>query len=407
MSLSTSEQLKLLMDVNKLSYSPPVDGSLANSRQLKKYAFTPLNYSSGGQPQITINSGSDYISGPSSFILLNVKYNATNNQLNAAADNPGSAFNFIREFQISHRSGDVIDRTDALNNLVAELVRYSYDSSYSEKFAKVFGYGDDDPYNNVTVTYALPLFLFSGLFAQKALIPSHLMAGARIKIQLEDPAVAIFGAGGGYSIENCNLVLDSIDLFDAAKKTLMEQASNVRTQGLQYPYYSWFNLRKDVSDTSLNFDMNLSAAKTMVLLIKTRLTANLVAGQDSMIADFYKYTNWRARIGSHTMPQHEVETPEEAYMITMEAHCANPDGDLIEKRPVECGVSFDYFKGAPSLAISLEKSTIVALSGEVTNNTRLLNFTASYLDAANRRVDAYIKHLRVANVMIDNVVIDR
>ena len=39
MSLSTSEQLKLLMQVNLLGYSPPVDGSLCNSRQLKKYVY--------------------------------------------------------------------------------------------------------------------------------------------------------------------------------------------------------------------------------------------------------------------------------------------------------------------------------------------------------------------------------
>ena len=179
MSLDTNSQMAVLMDINQLSYSPPIDGSLANSRQGKKYAFTPLNYNAGGQPQIQINSGSDYVSGPTSFI--SIKPTVTNAGGVAAwnkvgtTDGNGSAFNLIREFQLSHRSGDVLDRTDHLNSLIAELVRYAFDSSYSEKFAQVFGYSEVIDLSVLTddarKVYALPLFLLSGMFAQKALIP--------------------------------------------------------------------------------------------------------------------------------------------------------------------------------------------------------------------------------------------
>jgi hypothetical protein len=445
MSLSTNNQMQVLMDVNNLQYSPPIDGSLANTRQLKKYAYSPQVYTAGGAPQMQINSGGDFISGPTSFTIFTIVVKAFLvgtetpttagwNKVGASSSigANGSAFNIIREHQISHRSGDVIDRTDALNSLVAELVRYAFDSSYSEKFAKVFGYGDtSDLVARGPIVYALPMFLFSGLYAQKALIPSHLIAGARLKLQLESAKVALVSDVltnvVTYDITDMNLVLDSIDLFDAAKKSLMEQASNTRTQGLQYPFYSWFQLRKTSSDTSLNFDINLSAAKTMILLIKSR-PSNIIDESksqvsNSMACDVYPYTRWRARIGSHTMPQHEIESSAESYIVTQEAFSANPDCDLLFPSSVNCGVGYDTYS-SPTLdagavgsvvstaivAISMEKNTIVALSGELTNATRLLNFTATLNAIApgtSRVFDAYVKHLRVANSMLDNCVIDK
>lgn len=418
MSLSTNEQLSLLRDINLLSYSPSIDGSLANSRQLKRYAFTPQGYDAGQQPNIVINSGGDYCSGPTSYISMKVVFGGTADvKLNDIDNSNGSIFNVIREFQLSHRSGDVVDRTNELNNLVSELVRYAYDSSYREKFAQVFGYGSNvDLKGPDGHTYCLPLFLFSGVFAQKALIPSQLMAGSKIKIQLENNVTALVSGNvdATYKISDMNLVLDSIDLFDAAKKSLIEQASNTRTQGLQYPYYSWFQLRKSETTTNLNFDINLSAAKTMVLLVKGRTTDNIVnQAVNSMACEKYDYKNWRVRIGSHSIPQDLVQNSAESYMITQEAMSANPDRDMLNPKSVQCGVGFESYNadvadgGSGIVAISLEKSTIVALSGEVTNNSRLLNFTAQYTNVSDRTIDAYIKHLRVANLMLDNVVIDR
>jgi len=418
MSLSTSEQLNILMDVNQLSYSPAIDSSLSNSRQLKRYAFSPQDYNARQQPQIQLNSGGDFISGPTSYINLDIEVTATGEaKWNKVDDSNGSCFNIIREYQHSHKSGDVLDRTDQLNNLVAELVRYAHDSSYSEKFAQVFGYGNTDDLSvGGKKSYALPMFLFSGLFGQRALIPSFLMAGSKIKIQLETNVTALVAGNVDalYQVKNMNIVLDSIDLFDGAKRSLMLQAGNVKTQGLQYPYSSWFQLRKSESSQNLNFDLNLSAAKTIKLIVKTRLTSTLTAGaENSFVPEIYNYSNWRVRIGSQSMPQDLVQNSAYSYMITQEAFSGQPDSDILNRKDVKCGVSYNDYSTvdvddtAAIVAISLEKNSIVALSGEITNNCRLLNFTAQYNTMESRVVDAYILHLRVANIMLDNVVVDR
>lgn len=431
MSLGTNEQLAMLMDINQLSYSPPIDGSLSNYRQGKKLLFNPSTYTPSQVAQLQINSGSDFISGATSYILLTCSVSATLAgeqtvgwnfpHVDGEYDGNGSAFNLFREFQISHRSGEVIDRTDQLNALVATLVEYAFDDSYRSQVAEVFGFANGDNLNGAPArTYALPLFLCSGLFAQMALIPSFLIAGARINIQLETPTTALCtnGTNPSYSITDMNLVLDSVDIYDAAKRSLLSQASNTSTQGLQFPYHSYFQLRKIVDGSSLNFDLNLSAAKTIQAIIKTRVTARINAlGSNSIASEGWQYSTWRFRLGSLTMPQYEVNNPADSFLLSQVAFDGSPNLDLLNPKHVQNGVSYlDYATpdagladngGNCVVAMTLEKQPILSLSGCVTNNSQLLNFTATYSTEVNRTVDAYIKHLRVANVMLDNVVIDR
>ena len=104
MSLSTNEQMSVLMDLNSLSFSPAVNGSLANRRQYRSYAFQPLNYTSGQIAQIQVNSGSDFISGPTSYIICDVTRKTQDSAWSENANGIGSAFNIFNEFQISHLS---------------------------------------------------------------------------------------------------------------------------------------------------------------------------------------------------------------------------------------------------------------------------------------------------------------
>jgi hypothetical protein len=407
-NLNTQDQLALLMDLNMLQYSPPVDASLVNYRQFKKYSFSPSNYAAGATAQIQVNSGSDYISGPTSYIEATItsaagKWASDENKV-------GCAFNIFKEWQHSHRSGDVLDRVDNLNYLVNLLIAFSQDDNYNN-YSEVFGNNENAVIG--TQTYVFPLWLCSGLFAQAALLPSFLMAGSRINIKLESNEVALQSAvASTYTVDKMDLVLDSCDLFDAAKKVLMTSASNVRTQGLQYPYYSWYNLQKNGQTAAdLNFDLNLSAAKTMILLIGARDTTQTLA-KDSMSTIPYNYAQWRARLGSMTFPQHEVTSSAESYHLTTEAFAALPVNDLNHPKKASIGVSYSQYNTIyGAVAVSMEKSpcNIIQLSGNPTNNSQLLNFSSKLnaVPAGGVSYDAYIKHLRVCNIMLDNVVVDK
>ena len=409
MSLPTDEQLSMLMEINKLSYSPSVNASMSNRRQYKSYAFQPQNLSSGQVAQINVNSGSDFISGPTSYIACSLTFPTTDSKWNQAQGGSGSAFNIWNEFQISHRSGDVLDRTDRVNVLVSSLIGY-LSQDYADNLSGIMDWGSNtDLTKDVATPYVFPLFLFSGLFAQKALIPGQLMAGSRIKIQLESKETALCVDATDYTVSDLRIVLDSIDLFDSAKKTLIEQSANIKTSGLQYSYYSWFHLSKQESTAQLNFDINYSAAMTMNLLVKCRLTDNLASfTTNAMDSVAYPYNAWRMRLGSQVMPEFEVQNSRESYIITTNSLGTADDCDLLERNYNHCGVSYAKYKSTHGVVCqSLEKNPILALSGEVTNNSRLLNFTATLSGSAARTFDAYLQHLRVVNIMLDNVVVNR
>ncbi len=71
------------------------------------------------------------------------------------------------------------------------------------------------------------------------------------------------------------------------------------------------------------------------------------------------------------------------------------------------GITGGNFKGAPCLAISMERNALLGLSGQVTNNARLINLSGDFIDATTRQMDVYVSHYRVANVFLENVVVNK
>lgn len=402
-------QMGMLLSVNALQYAPPIDGSLINGRQYKEYNFQPLAYTGLiGAPQLAINSGDDYVYGPTSFIRMNIASSLATTTFNS------TAFDLIKEFNFQHRSGDLIDNTKNVNALVQTLLSYQEGSGYggSSGYAGVMGEGTTDAEMKAGVDVILPLSWLSGAFAQRALIPSSMIAGSKLTLQWESVTRAVIDSAGVpvISINSMSLVLDSFELMDSAKKALLQQQANVKTQGLQFSYSSWVNVNKPFTSSGFDFDVSLSAAKTMLVLVKTRTDAKL-AGQtlNSMEAEAYPYTggNWRLKLGSETQPQHEVKTAAESYMITQssfgQVHC----DDINTRKPTHVGVGYDAFKANTVLCVAMEKSQILSLSGRPTNNSRLINLNGSFASGVNRQMDVWVQILKVCNVMADNVVVDK
>lgn len=402
---SGQNQMGMLLSVNALTYAPPIDGSLVNNRQYKEYNFQPLSYTGlSGSPQMIVNSGSDYIYGPTSYIRMRVTSSVNTTTF------ASSAYDLFREFEIDHRSGDLIDRTRNVNALVQTLLEYQEGKGYDDGYAQVFGKGVSgaDLQNGVDVI--LPLSWFSGVFSQRALIPSSLIAGAKIKLQWEKLAQAVIDSGTPVlTISNMSLVLDSFELMDSARKALLQQQANVKTQGLQFSYSSWVNSNKSFDTSGFDLDVNLSAAKTMIVLAKTRLTADFVQANDSMSAEEYPYEggDWRLRLGSETQPQHQVKTSAEAYVLTQNAfqniHC----DDVNVRKNAHVLKSFSAYKSKSVIAVNMEKSQILSMSGRPCNNSRLINLNGTFKDGASRQMDVWVQILKVANVMVDNVVVDK
>ena len=408
-SKSGQNQMGMLMSVNQITYAPPVDGSLVNDRQYKEYNFQPLSYTGlVGAPQMLMNSGDDFVYGPTSYLRMKLASST------ATTTFASTAMDLFNEFQLQHRSGDLIDRTQNVNALVAELIKYQEGKGYHSGYTQVMGQGATNANINAGIDVIIPLSWFSGVFSQKALIPSSLLAGSKLTLQWERIAKAVIDSGGSdpvLTITGLSLVLDSFELMDSARKALLQQMANVKTQGLQYSYSSWVNVNKNFTSTGFDFDVNLSAAKAELVLVKTRKTADFALDKNSILSEQeYPYSDWRLRLGSEVQPQHQVRSVAEAYVITQNSwgnyHC----DDLNTRKPAHVEVGYAAYSaanGRPSVAIELSKNQVLANSGRPTNNSRLINFNGTFAGAVDRQMDVWVQILKVANVMVDNVVVDK
>ena len=399
-------QMGMLMSVNSLTYAPPIDGSLVNNRQYKEYNFQPLAYTGlVGAPQIIVNSGDDYVYGPTSYIRMNISSSL------ATTSFASSAYDLFREFNLQHRSGDLIDKTSNVNSLIQTLQSYQEGKGYAGTagYTGVMGAGATGAELNAGIDVILPLSWFSGVFAQRTLLPSSLIAGAKLTLQWEALTRAVIDSAGTpvITINNMSLVLDSFELMDSAKKALLQQMANVKTQGLQYSYSSWVNVNKPFTSTGFDFDVNLSAAKTMLVLAKTRATSQFTQTENSMSAEAFPYADWRLKLGSETQPQHQVKTPSESYVITQTSFSNIHCDDINMRKPAHVEVGYTAYKASSVVCVAMEKSQILSLSGRPTNNSRLINLNGTFLAGVDRQMDVWVQILKVANVMSDNVVVDK
>ena len=426
MSAVSSSEMQKLLGLNDLMYQAPRDGSLVNSRSTKKYNFSPLNYTNlAGSPQVVFNNGSDYIYGPNSYVRLTVVYNQAvaetadwSDPANLTNNNSGgSAFNLFSECRITSRSGAEIGRTSALNNLVSSLIQYEHDQDFRE-YAKVFGAFSQENLQDGDQEYMLPLALFHPMFAQETLIPANLLSGARLTLTFDSINNVLFsdGALGTLDVNDMELVLDSVDLYDSVKRAINLQMANNKNAGIQFPYSEWVNVQRSGTVQNLNFDINVSASKVSKVLMKTRRTANLgVATADGMASEPYELgSTWRLRLGNQLFPQVPVDAVSQAYVQTIEALAGNGNDDVDAmkdmKKEYKVGVDYASYKSAtgkvPVIAWNVERSQVLNLSGIPTNNSRQLNVEAVYDNSTDRRIDVYVKVLKVSNVFADNVVVD-
>ena len=404
-------------DMNKLVYETPINPSVINKRTYKEYNFSNSSYEPGQTMQAIINSGGDAIWGPSSYINLKVKRNTANSQLGGKVD--GTAYGLFKNVRLTHRSGEVLEDIRDIDKLACLHLHWATSLEDFEKNKQIMGNavpGQSD------LNCMLPLKHMLGCFSRTdQYLPPGFLAGAKLEFDLNTNARALVGdAGCTYQIASCQLVLDSADVYDSIKKDLLDEQMDVKKSGLQFSYPTYFSsVLSNGAVTALNIDIQRSASVTMMALIASQLktvdTLDTVSPNDF---NSYTITDWQFRLGSEYMPkQRTVSSEEESFLLTTQAFDGMPhqnDRSYMNSTGIPFfapnGVS-SYANGNQDdnrsvLAVSLEKSAAgLALTGEPTNNSRVLNFSAGS-SQADSNVYAFLKYLRVANIMGDNVVVD-
>lgn len=424
----TADEMRMVIEANKLTYSKMMDASLIHTRQYRQYNFSPNAFATGSttQAEIILGSSSDFIYGPKSYMKLTVQAVKADGTAAAGPCNFGkdtspnsSVLNIFKVAEFTHRSGDQLDRTASLNVLAPILLQNCNDSQYIQRYGPVFGcpqLTSIDPvkytYDNIVTetTYCIPLWLFSGIWAQEELLPGNLCGGMRCRFEFASvaTALAVNSEATQFAIKGASIVLDSYQLYDGVVSELNAAQANLQTQGLQFTYHSYHNIRRSVATKQLQVDLNYSAAQVLQLIVKSRLDANIAAGEDSIASEPWAYVSIQARLGSLTYPRHPLQTDSEAYVITAESFDQVPTLDVIDYHKSSIGTSFeDYKANSASVCFGMERSNVLNGIGQLTNNSRLLTVEAEVGTAAARTFDCWLKHVRVVNIMLDNVTVDR
>lgn len=392
-----------LREINHLVYLRPSNGALIDKRTMKSYNFTNASYSPGQNMQCIINSGGDFVWGPSSYLRLEVD--------RATVSAGDTALNFIKSVRLTHRSGEVLEYIQDYNVLAKVMRKFMVSAEDSAKIDQLTDVSQADTNQVICV----PMWLLCGVFAsQEAFIPGGFLAGAKLELELESSAIALAAAGATYSNVRPTIVLDSAQVYDSVQKQLLEEQADVAGSGLQFTYSTYFSTSNTFAGTSLNFDVQQSASITQCVFAVLRSSADAVAdGVDSFnfLADSERY---QFRLGSQYFPQQPINSTDkeqaEPYLqslITFDAAPHQYMGSAANAGGVNATLDSFTNSGDAVYSTTLEKSACgLSLTGEPTNNSRILNVEMTKANLSHK-VNVYLKYLRVANVMGSNLIVDR
>lgn len=469
---SKHNEVAQLRAENALIYTRPSNVALVDRRVFKSYNFSNTVYQLGNTFQCILNSGGDAIWGPSSYMRLEY---TTSNDMDFGS---GSILNIFKSCRLTHRSGEVLEFIDHVN-VIANINRFWKYSIEDRK--KLDGMLNNDvnlgsaaeSYKNIQTNgvhvATIPMSILCGIFGNESqYCPATLMAGMKIELELAplssistDPVGLTVSPMGIFDLKP-TIVVDSAQLYDVVNKQMLEEQAQVDRSGLQFSYYTYFSTFQILTAgvTAANFDVQQSASLVHKICTFVRDNQKLT-GDNPVVKQADKYdfiapfSTSQYRLGSLYWPQQLLNTPgdrwdtvqansKESYTLSLDGWMAGVD-TFHKSAGGEANVSFaerlsdrvqgnQWTSGKAAYCFIGEKSACgLELSGEPTNNSKLLTFqatinsllasggaggvpypTASAVDptvkynlAGGIRLDIFLQYLRVANLMGDNCVVDR
>jgi hypothetical protein len=397
-----------LIFANGLNYRMPSNMSVTVSRTMKRSYANLDAYNQNGKIIITWNSGSEYVNGMNSYLTFDA---AVLGPAGATATfESGSACNLIDNVTINSIQGTEIDRVEGVNAYRRDMDRYEYSQDYINNIGSIMGYkstevGATNDHNQLTLTskrYCIPLSKICGACNTAVLLPSMLAGGLRFEIKLASLGAALKQGAvipTDYRLTNVNMHLDSFQLADGIQKRLMQEAAST---GLEFFYETYDRTRHNVSASDkANITVRKSVSRALSAFVKTRITENTdKLTEDSMASEPNAVKGFFWRLGALNFPNSKLNSLEEQYYYAQYAM------KKLEHPHKNNSISFQDFQGDEGIvAVTLERSSVLSLSGLPVNNSRSLQVELDYSGTANRDMDVYMHYLQLARVFPTNVLV--
>lgn len=420
--------LQNIIDLNSLSYIMPANASATTQRQYVQNYFDKNNYTGSTSLVCYINSGSAFIDGNNSFLRYTITVNTPtfDGGVGTLSFANGSGANVIRDISIYSRSGLQLEYVREINKIKYYNDRFGKQKGAVESTLSVQGYGHNytlSPAGGTSypITVCIPMRDISGVFrgpGKGVLMPSQLVSGLKVQIELESVARALFISIGGltvggeawdgisglsYSVGDIAIVTDNSILADSVLRQLNQVSAN---SGLEY-YYSTFDTRNQNQPQGSNFlsmesRKAVSRALTALTVIQKDSSTTDSTTYDSFRCEDYDVASYQSRIGSLWFPNQPVNSYQEAFINTIWSY------DRWDSDNSTQGIAIGDYKdgGYGALGVTFERSTVLDLSGVPLNNSRTLTQNIEFASSNDaREVTQYMKYVRLARVFLNNVVL--
>ena len=324
-SVPSKASMAQLKSYNMLSYGLPSNISTVSKRTNKVNFADNNSYSSlsGNEIVIRLQSSQDYVFGKNSYLIMDVEAISTGPAGDALGFKNNSALSLFSRVLFESKDGQEIERNDNLAGYGAQVVPLHYSAAATKNIhanAGQFNAIDESApgsyiqNGNVAnydaraspLTVAIKLGDFLGVFNNETLIPSMLLAGSLIRLELNSAKAAfenLTPAGtddiDSYQITNPRIVVDSMMLMPSIYQNLLEQSQS--GGGLDYVYSCVYHQNASTDTTAFNLQVNKAVSRcqrlywsthaenTPVSALKNNLGTNLinVVEYDVRVGDCY------------------------------------------------------------------------------------------------------------------------
>lgn len=411
------------MLINNLIYSMPKSMSVCVNRTHVQQFPTSMSNVKVGRDSVLIwdwNTGNNYIDCSNSYLKFRLKATATT----ALVAPPtfgvfGSALNLFKEVRIRSRSGTELNRTENANLLNNYLLQYSRTQNYIDTIGSAFYLNSTvSPFNTANTLISeisIPLSLLDSFFRplKGVLIPSQLSSGLHIEISLEsiarafkDPA-GYFGAGALLEMIDISMMLDSSSLSDDTSRLMNLESSNT---GLEYCYTRNHNVNSiyplGTNNINLQISKAVSQATQIFTIISNAANSNL-STVDSFVSEGYKVSAWGYRLGSSYYPNQPILDNLTGSINGVQSFLMAMSSFEKMKNPFqESSMTLNKFQNSLSvLSVDLQRNQSLQVSGQASNNSRLLELNMTRNGAADTdkiEVNAFLSYISVCRTFIDN-----
>ncbi len=278
------EDMESLRQINNMMYLRPSQASLTCKRQVKIQPFQTLSANMGDTIQVIVNSGDEFIYGPTSVIKLT--YTLTNGTGGNLSLSDFWGFNncilgIFKSIRVTHLSGQQIEFIDEVGIFALIKRLYQYNKTSRKQLDGLLNYDLNlmipqfvlnEESGTRVLTSTIPLSILCGVFDSVEIMPPQLVAGMRIELQLKQNSEVLVNNLNSVSAISPYLLLDCVTPYDSVVREIVEQTADTGNSGIQYTYETGFYTSQDAS-ANLTFSLDIQnsvsiASRAFFVLMK-------------------------------------------------------------------------------------------------------------------------------------------